>query len=134
MIKTVKYRRSRQRERILQLLRDTDCHPSADWLYEKLKKEFPRLSLGTVYRNVHLLTQQGHLQKIHIGGVPDRFEANLTPHCHLICEKCGKIADVKMPTDDEINRWIKPGKDFTIDRIVIELFGRCPACRNSELK
>jgi Fur family peroxide stress response transcriptional regulator len=98
MIKTVKYRRSRQRERILQLLRETDCHPSADWLYEKLKKEFPRLSLGTVYRNVHLLTQQGHLQKIHIGGVPDRFEANLTPHCHLICEKCGKIADVKMPT------------------------------------
>ena len=57
------FRQSKQRTRILELLRSTEIHPTADWFYEKLKNEFPQLSLGTVYRNLSILVEQGLAKK-----------------------------------------------------------------------
>ena len=88
------FRQSKQRNRILELLRSTDRHPTADWLYQQLKNEFPYLSLGTVYRNLGTLIEQGLVKKIHFGSTFDRFEAKTQPHYHLICESCGNIIDV----------------------------------------
>ena len=85
------YRRSKQRDRLLELLQSTETHPTADWLYDRLKREFPRLSLGTVYRNLSILLEQGLIHKIHFGSTHDRFEARVMPHYHLICEDCHKI-------------------------------------------
>ena len=59
------YRQSKQRNRILEVLRATDSHPTADWLYQQLKPEFPNLSLGTVYRNLTMLIKEGFIKKIH---------------------------------------------------------------------
>ena len=80
----MQHRKSRQRERILLLLRKTASHPTAEWVYMKLKKEIPDLSLGTVYRNLKVLMEQGQIQKLPAGSVFDRFEGNIAPHYHLI--------------------------------------------------
>ena len=128
---TQKFRQSRQRERILQLLKETDTHPSADWLYERLKKEFPKLSLGTVYRNITILIEQGLVQKIHFGSTFDRFEANPEPHYHIICESCGKIEDFQVSIYEDINKQAGTCSDFSINRHMIEFYGLCPKCKKS---
>jgi Fur family peroxide stress response transcriptional regulator len=122
------FRQSKQRTRILELLRSTESHPTADWLYEKLKNEIPRLSLGTVYRNLSTLVEQGLVKKIHFGSTFDRFEANIKPHYHLICESCGKILDFEMPIYDDLNFQAKQLTNFTIHHHKLEFFGICEDC------
>ncbi len=123
------FRQSKQRNRILELLRSTDSHPTADWLYKQIKKEFPRLSLGTIYRNLSILIDQGLVKKIHFGSTFDRFEANTKPHYHLICESCGKILDFKMSIYDNLNKQAKQQTNFTIHYHKIEFFGMCEDCK-----
>ena len=126
------FRQSKQRTRILELLRSTEIHPTADWLYEKLKNEFPRLSLGTVYRNLSTLIEQGLAKKIHFGSTFDRFEANIKPHYHLICESCGKILDFEMPIYDDLNQQAKQLTNFNIRHHKLEFFGMCEECNNKK--
>jgi len=129
----IAYKQSRQRIRILELLRSTTEHPTADWLYTRLKKEFPRLSLGTVYRNLSILNDQGLIKKIHYGSTFDRFEANITPHHHLICEECGAIIDFIMPNYDEIIDSAGKLTDFTVRSHKIEFFGICTNCKQKSI-
>ncbi|HSV27854.1 MAG TPA: transcriptional repressor, partial [Sedimentisphaerales bacterium] len=93
----MKYRRSKQRERILELLVQARSHPAADWLYHRLKKEFPSLSMGTVYRNLNILVEQEHIQRLPFGSAHDRYEAVKKPHYHLVCEACRCVQDFDMP-------------------------------------
>lgn len=130
--KTAAYRYSRQREQLFVLLRETKSHPTADWLFQQLKKEFPRLSLGTVYRNLTVLIKQGLVKKIHYGSTFDRFEANLQPHSHLICEKCGKIADIDLPRTRNLTRLAAAKTDFAASWCKIDFFGLCGRCRKTK--
>ena len=123
------FRKSKQRERILELLRSTDTHPTADWIYEQLKKENPQLSLGTVYRNLTILTETGLAKKIHFGSTYDRFEANIEEHYHLICESCGIILDFNMPNYNDLNSQANKLTNFTIHSHKLEFFGVCEDCR-----
>ena len=124
------FRQSRQRSRILDVLRSTDTHPTADWLYQELKDEFPNLSLGTVYRNLATLIEQGFVKKIHFGSTFDRFEANTQPHYHLICESCGKIIDLEIPIDKDLNSQAAKRTSFIILHHKIEFFGFCKDCKS----
>ena len=124
------FRQSKQRNRILELLRSTDSHPTADWLYQQLKNEFPNLSLGTVYRNLATLSEQGLVKKIHFGSTFDRFEGNTRPHYHLICESCGKIIDFEMPIYNDLNNQATKLTSFTILHHKIEFFGICEDCKS----
>lgn len=121
-------RQSKHRERILELLRATNSHPTADWIYEQLKKEFPQLSLGTVYRNLTTLIDMGLAKKIHYGSTFDRFEANMVPHYHLICESCGKIVDFEMPIYHDLNSQANRLTGFMIHHHKLEFFGVCEDC------
>ena len=125
------YRYSRQRERILEVLRSTESHPTATWLYDTIKSEFPRLSLGTVYRNLAILVDQGLVQKIDAGSTFDRFEAKTEPHYHLICRKCGKIEDFEKHFFPEIDEEIRKSTDFDIEGHRIDFFGTCSECRQN---
>jgi Fur family peroxide stress response transcriptional regulator len=125
------FRKSRQRSRILELLRSTNRHPTADWLYQQLKSEFPNLSLGTVYRNLGMLIERGLVKKIHFGSTFDRFEANTQPHYHLICESCGKIIDLEMPIYNDLNDQAAKLTTFTIFHHKIEFFGMCEECESN---
>ena len=127
-----RYRQSKQRKRILELLRSSEKHPTADWLYDHLKKEFPHLSLGTVYRNLNILSDQELVQKIDFGSTYDRFEARVTPHYHLICEKCGSIEDFEMPFYTEMNDKANALTEFSIQRHRIEFYGLCKKCKSEK--
>ena len=125
----MKYRRSKQREKILELLGRTEVHPTADWLYHKLKKEFPALSLGTVYRNLNILAEQKRIQKLPFGSTHDRYEVIKRPHYHLVCERCGCVQDFEMPLYTEINEQAQQMSRFNITRHRIDFFGTCEKCQ-----
>ena len=85
---------SRQREAVLNVLRSTTTHPSAEWVCGQLKKDFPRLSLATVYRNLRVLVRQGQAVSVGVIGGQERFDARVEPHAHLVCSRCGAVVDV----------------------------------------
>lgn len=126
----MQYRKSRQREKILTLLRSTKSHPTADWIYHALKDDMPDLSLGTVYRNLRVLMEQGQIQKLPFGSTHDRFDGNAAPHYHIVCEGCGIVEDLEMPHLPEINNKAEQMSSFTIYRHRIDFFGLCKKCRN----
>ena len=125
----MEYRKSQQRERILEILKETKSHPTADWIYMRLKEEIPELSLGTVYRNLKVLMEQGLIQKLPFGSTFDRFEAKIAPHYHLVCEKCGLVEDFEMPQYAAINSQAEKMSAFKISRHRIDFFGLCGKCR-----
>jgi len=122
------YRRSRQRDRILELLQASKTHPTANWLYGKLRREFPDLSLGTVYRNLGILIEQGHISRITFGSTFDRLDANLRPHYHFLCERCDAVLDLDLPVDERINGWLDRDGGFVVRRHDLEFRGLCPKC------
>ncbi len=122
-------RSSRLRDRILTLLRGTGAHPTADWLYARLKREHPRLSLGTVYRNLGILIDLGLVKKVHSGSAFDRFEARVAPHYHLVCTGCAAVRDLEMPVYRDIDDRAGTMTDFRIQGHRIEFFGLCAACQ-----
>jgi len=126
--KQVPYRRSRQRERMLELLRSTEAHPTANWLYGRMRKEFPDLSLGTVYRNIGILIQQGLISRIAFGSTFDHLDANMKPHYHFICQQCHSITDLDVPPDQSLNAWPDESLGFKVSRHEIEFYGVCPKC------
>jgi len=123
-----KYKRSKQRNSILELLRSTGSHPTASWIYDKLKKKYPDLSMGTIYRNLNILLEQGLIRKIDFGSTFDRYDSNISPHYHFICERCGSITDIKLPIDDELNKRVDRVTNFTTKRHRIEFYGLCDKC------
>lgn len=85
---------SRQRESIKEYLNSTNEHPTADTVYMNVRQLYPNISLGTVYRNLGLLTELNEARKVPTPEGRDRFEANMAPHNHFFCYLCGKIIDL----------------------------------------
>jgi Fur family transcriptional regulator, peroxide stress response regulator len=127
-----KYKRSRQRERILHILRNTETHPTASWVYDELKKEFTNLSMGTVYRNINILVDQKLVQKIESGSSFDRFDANTEPHYHFICRECGTIDDLPMGKFEDLadlNARINRETPYLAEKHRLDYYGLCPECQ-----
>lgn len=97
-----------------------------------IRKEFPNISLGTVYRNLNLLAEIGEIQKLSPGIGPDRFDGNPAPHYHFICRHCGCVMDLTVSGLDHIN--ILAGQDFDgeIEGHITYFYGSCPSCKASE--
>ena len=85
---------SRQRESIKEFLMTQTSHPTADIIYENMKQIYPNISLGTVYRNLSLLTDLGEIRKISSVSGADHYDGRIDPHCHFICTDCGRILDL----------------------------------------
>jgi len=122
------YKRSKQREEILKVLMGTKCHPTADWIFACVKRKFPHLSLGTVYRNLNILKEQGKIQELSFGSTFDRFDGNPQPHYHFICEKCGRVFDVDLPLEDHLNKKAERILHFKVNYHRLEFFGKCGNC------
>ena len=90
---TLKY--SRQRESIKEFLMTRKDHPTADVVYENVKKIYPNISLGTVYRNLSLLSDLGEIQKLSSFGGADHFDGCVIPHCHFMCTECKRVLDLE---------------------------------------
>ena len=119
---------TRQRTIILEELRKVSTHPTADEVYTMVRQRLPRVSLGTIYRNLELLAEQGVILKIESAGNSKRFDANVRPHQHIRCQKCGRMADITPPVPiPDMRHIILPG--FAITAARLELDGLCDACR-----
>ena len=123
---------SRKREAILEKIRTTTCHPTADWVYQNLKPEIPDLSLGTVYRNIALFKKEGEIQSVATVDGQERFDGLLEPHGHFICQECGSIHDVELPTDQTIfASHVKNAHKCHIAKIDYTAYGVCSTCIDS---
>ena len=89
---------SRQREAVLNVLCSTKTHPTAAWIYENVRIQLPNISLGTVYRNLTVLEQEGIIQKIPVGDAREHFDGDVSPHSHFYCELCQQITDIPFNT------------------------------------
>ena len=119
---------SRQREAILLNLSKRYDHPTAETVYLDIKREFPNISLGTVYRNLSLLSDLGEIQKISTGAGPDRFDGNPKPHYHFLCRSCQCVMDIPMAEQTDINRIAAKTFPGTIEGSITQFFGLCPEC------
>ncbi len=132
-MKTIK--NSKQRERILQAVREHPVHPTADEVYSWLKTEYPSLSLGTVYRNLSLLSELGKLRKLSIPAASDRYDGNLEAHYHLLCEECGRVFDVFIPPLASLNQMAAEETGCAVSGHEILFRGlckNCGACQNAK--
>ena len=112
----IKY--SRQREAIVQYLTGRTDHPSAESVYQALRQTHPNISLGTVYRNLGVLEENGQLMRIPMDNGSDRFDPNVVPHYHFLCRKCGCLQDVPMTALDSLNQLAdvpRPAADHRVE-------------------
>ena len=121
---------SRQRENILNNLCSRTDHPTADELYHDLKEEMPNLSLGTLYRNLSLLTDNGTILKFHCGS-SDRFDGNNNLHYHLICESCNRLYDIDHTPLSELNSLFNKDYKGEIKSHLLVFYGLCEKCNQS---
>jgi Fur family ferric uptake transcriptional regulator len=126
------YRRNtQQRQVILEELRRLRTHPTASELYEQVRQRLPKISLGTVYRNLELLNQAGLIRKLEFSGAEARFDGEVTDHYHVRCTVCGRLQDVPEFDTDLRRRQIDSLCGFEILGHRLEFFGICPGCRDS---
>ncbi|MFN3134633.1 MAG: transcriptional repressor [Candidatus Kryptonium sp.] len=122
-------RGSKQREAILRILQNTDIHPTADWIYDQVRKVIPNISLGTVYRNLNLLKDEGLIREVTIHGSSSaRYDANLEPHCHFICLKCNSVYDLPIRENDLNLETFLAGRNFKVKFTKLDIFGLCDKC------
>lgn len=123
------YRVTKQRLIILDTLRNTTNHPTAENIYDLVKLQIPDISLGTVYRTLGVLEELNLLQKISCGESYSRYDANVEKHYHAICLECGRILDVRgnLPDDLEEHFFVETG--FTITEHGLTFGGYCKDCK-----
>ena len=121
---------SRQRESIKHFLAETKDHPTADAVYMHVKKEFPNISLGTVYRNLNLLKDIGEAVKIATPDGGDRFDGRVEPHNHFLCKKCGRLLDLDLDMTrlNEVNQLAADNFDGIIESSSTLFYGECSDC------
>lgn len=122
-------RYSHQRERIFRAVVESCEHPTANMVYEQLKADMPRLSLGTVYRNLNQLADAGRLKKIPLADGSCRFDKTKEAHSHIVCEVCGGVADVHLPSFQALEQAIAEETDFVLRSYDVVLRGVCKNCR-----
>ena len=129
MIEPIKQRYSKQRETILQVVRGTLVHPTADWVYKETRKVIPNISLGTVYRNLNQLVESGRVLKLKDESMV-RYDGNTGQHDHFRCTSCGKWYDVDF-LDQKAFEAFGDKHHFRIESFNLELEGTCRECLNN---
>ena len=132
MEKLPNMRLTTQRQVILEELASVTCHPTANEVYDMVRKRLPRIGLGTVYRNLELMAASGVILKLEVGGTQKRFDATTTPHHHIRCTRCGKVDDINIPVQSEINVAAASVSDYDILGHHIEFLGVCKNCSDAE--
>ena len=124
-----KLKHSRQREAVLKALQSTKLHPTAEWVYETVKPEFPNISLATVYRNLNLLCGQKSAMRIHVGDGREHFDANVENHYHFCCRTCQGVIDVSEDEIPGISNFVEEKFGFKVENHSIVFYGLCKNCK-----
>ncbi|BHH84149.1 Fur family transcriptional regulator [Desulforhopalus sp. 52FAK] len=121
-----------QRQIILEELGKVTSHPTANEVYDMVRKRLPRIGLGTVYRNLELMADSGVILKLEVGGTQKRFDATVAPHYHIRCSSCGKVDDVHIEVQHHIDQLAKDASNYEILGHHIEFTGVCHDCQENE--
>ena len=122
-------RDTKQREAILKLLQNTRSHPTADQIYDEVRKDIPNISKGTVYRNLQVLEEYGTVSVLNINGTQKRYEVTQEGHYHFRCEKCGRVFDLDEPMVSELNKQVAKRTGFKVKSHQTEFRGLCKDCQ-----
>ncbi len=122
-------RYSRQRELILNCVRSTTEHPTAEMVYQWLKPVSPNLSRGTVYRNLNLLAEEGLLERMPFP--VERYDARTEPHAHFRCQRCGQVSDLDFPYQPELDEAAARQCGGAVNNHSLLFYGVCAACADS---
>lgn len=124
-------RLTNQRRIIMEELQAVTTHPTADEVYNLVRKRLPRISLGTVYRNLEVLSGLGLVRKLENAAGQKRFDGDMSPHHHIRCDVCGKVGDIfNAPDLSGIELGLMT--DFQITGFNLEFSGICPQCRKKD--
>jgi Fur family peroxide stress response transcriptional regulator len=127
------HKHSVKRDAILMVLKETNTHPGAQWVYERLKPSMPDLSLGTVYRNLRFFREEGAALSVGVINGEERFDGVTKPHPHLVCSKCGAVLDLPPSQADVLCGGLEQLEDsaekgFSIDFRRTVFYGLCRDC------
>jgi Fur family ferric uptake transcriptional regulator len=127
----MKLSNTNQRRIIIEELQKLTSHPTAEELYRIVRQRLPQISLGTVYRNLEVLSEAGEILKLEIAGRQKRFDGNTSRHLHMRCSNCGGVSDVHEEEVHQISKFL----DSLIDKLgfenyCLEFRGQCHNCKN----
>lgn len=125
---------SKQRETIKNFLMTRKDHPTADCVYMNVRKTYPNISLGTVYRNLTLLSDIGEITRLHLGSGVDHFDYDTSPHYHFYCNNCGSVIDLEMDSIEDIIDIASEHFDGMIDSHTTYFHGICSDCLKKDKK
>jgi Fur family peroxide stress response transcriptional regulator len=123
------FRETRQKKAILEYLKCTRSHPTADEIYETVRKQIPRISKGTVYRNLQVLSESGRVTVLDLCGHVARYDARRDAHDHFRCRGCGRVIDLDEPVDPGLEDRISKRTGFVVSGHQTEFRGWCAECR-----
>lgn len=123
---------SKQRDALLALLGSVTCHPSAEWLHSELKKDFPQMSLATVYRNLGVLCECGQAIRLDIGDGTVRYDAQTRDHNHFFCTSCHSLSDIGSDETDGIDRLLEEKYGVSIASHSFIFYGTCRECNKKK--
>ena len=121
-------RMTKQRKTILDVLKKTKTHPSADEIYEMVKQKLPRISLGTVYRNLEVLSELGMIQVLELSGSLKRFDWDPNKHYHIRCIRCDRVENAPIAPMRQLENDLYESTVFEIVGHNLEFTGLCPKC------
>ncbi len=127
-----KTRMTRQRRVILEEIRRTNSHPAADEIYERVRKRLPRISLGTVYRNLDVLCELGEIQRLELSGAMKRYDGIPNKHYHIRCVCCGRVDDAPIAPLNELEDDLYGTTVYEIIGHNLEFTGLCPLCSRQQ--
>ena len=114
---------------IIELLKkNRGAHPTADWIYEQVRRQLPNVSLGTVYRNLNLLKSTGQVLELSYGNAQSRFDGDTCNHYHFVCRRCGRIYDIPVPVSNAVEEKVLD-MGFDVEGSRMEVYGLCAACK-----
>ncbi|UMZ74501.1 Fur family transcriptional regulator [Natranaerofaba carboxydovora] len=123
-----KKRMTKQRKVILEVLKNTKCHPTADWIYDQVRQKLPNISLGTVYRNLKVLKEMGEIMELDYGSTYSRFDGNPENHYHFVCNSCDEVIDLDLPVEDNLNERAQEKNNIKVVNHRLEFYGFCEKC------
>jgi Fur family transcriptional regulator, peroxide stress response regulator len=120
---------TRQREAVLQVVRDRDDHPTASEIFQSARLRLPTISYATVYNSLRFLKEAGLVYEINFGDSASRYDRETDRHDHAICNDCGKLVDFDLPQAVELMRAAARKSKFKPASVHLTLRGLCPDCR-----
>ena len=121
-------RMTQSRKAILSALGRTKAHPTADEVYSMVRVQLPKVSLGTVYRNLDLLAKQGLIRTLATAGEQRRYDGVLDDHHHIRCEVCGRIDDIELGNTERLDELVVGGRGYEVHGYTLCFVGICGEC------